>query len=195
MLENIEFQVLDLDKSEISLVDAATEYNDYSGDIKITDADWVDLPGGVYAMGSPVTEEGRIGDESLHSITINKFKMMVKAVTFDQYDQFCKATARKLLFDKGWGRGARPVINVSYWDAVDFAEWLSTQIGWACRMPTEAEWEYACRANSITRFCFGDSDGKLGEYAWYSGNSSSKTHSVGQKEPNAWGLYDMHGNV
>jgi formylglycine-generating enzyme required for sulfatase activity len=88
-----------------------------------------------------------------------------------------------------------PVGNVSWNDAVSFCEWLSRKEGKTYRLPTEAEWEYACRAGSIGHFGFSAPDGSLGEYGWYADNSEKKTHPVGQKKPSAWGLYDMHGNV
>ena len=84
------------------------------------------------------------------------------------------------------------------WDmAVEFCKKLSAKTGMAARLPTEAEWEYACRAGSKTRFYYGDDLDyeHLGDYAWYGYNSDRKTHPVGQKKPNAWGLYDMYGNV
>jgi formylglycine-generating enzyme required for sulfatase activity len=86
-------------------------------------------------------------------------------------------------------------VHVCWLDAKAFCDWLSKKEGKAYRLPTEAEWEYACRAGSTGDFCFGDDEARLGEYAWYKANSDDTTHPVGQKKPNAWGLYDMHGNV
>jgi formylglycine-generating enzyme required for sulfatase activity len=88
-----------------------------------------------------------------------------------------------------------PVETVSWEEAKEFCEALSKKTGRNVRLPTEAEWEYACRAGSRTRFAFGEDDGKCGNYAWYTKNSDDKAHSVGQKKANDWGLYDMHGNV
>jgi formylglycine-generating enzyme required for sulfatase activity len=88
-----------------------------------------------------------------------------------------------------------PVENVSWDDAVKFCEAVSKLTGETYRLPTEAEWEYACRARSTTKYSFGDDEKLLGEYAWYYENSGGKTHPVGQKKPNAWGLCDMPGNV
>jgi len=88
-----------------------------------------------------------------------------------------------------------PVEAVSWDDAVAFCQAMSRKTGQTVRLPTEAQWEYACRAGSTTRFCFGDADSGLGAYAWYTENSGNQTHPVGQKKPNDFGLYDMHGNV
>ena len=87
------------------------------------------------------------------------------------------------------------MVDVSWDDASAFCKWLSKKTGKTVVLPTEAQWEYACRAGSKTRFSFGDKDSDLGDYAWYSDNSGGMTHPVGQKKPNAWGLYDMHGNA
>ena len=92
-----------------------------------------------------------------------------------------------------------PVEQVSWDDCQEFLDKLNAKVrhatGGGFQLPTEAQWEYACRAGSTTRYCFGDDESQLGEYAWYNANSESKTHPVGEKKPNAWGLYDMHGNV
>jgi len=88
-----------------------------------------------------------------------------------------------------------PVTCVSWNDVQKFIQWLNQKEGETYRLPTEAEWEYACRAGSTTPFYFGSDKGRLGEYAWYWNNSGKKTHAIAQKKPNAWGLHDMHGNV
>jgi formylglycine-generating enzyme required for sulfatase activity len=88
-----------------------------------------------------------------------------------------------------------PVEMVTWFDAQAFCKKLSQITGKTYRLPTEAEWEYACRAGTTTRFYFGDDANQLKDYAWYGGNSNDTTHPVGQKKPNGWGLYDMSGNV
>lgn len=95
----------------------------------------------------------------------------------------------------GWGAGKRPAIGVSHLNAETFCKWLSKKTGRKYRLPTEAEWEYACRAGTKTAYCFGDDPEKLEEFGWFEDNSDEKTQEVCQKKPNAFGLYDMHGNV
>ena len=89
----------------------------------------------------------------------------------------------------------RPVESINWSEAKKFCQKLSERSGYKVRLPTEAEWEYAARGGTTTEYSFGDDQSQLGEYAWFSGNAGSQTHPVGQKKPNPFGLYDMHGNV
>jgi len=149
------------------------------------------IPPGEFMMGSPNDEEGRFDNEGpQHVVRIAQgFYMGIHEVTQEQY----KAVTGNNPSDfKG---PKNPVEQVSWNDAMAFCKRLSAQTGMAVRLPTEAEWEYACRAGTTTRFCFGDQARDLDSVAWYAANSDGKTRSVGLKKPNAFGLYDMHGNV
>jgi len=147
------------------------------------------LPKGKFKMGSD-------SEKPIHEVTIDYELAVGKyPATFAEYDKFCDLTKRQKPKDEGWGRGNRPVINVTWHDARDYCEWLSEQTGQHYRLLSEAEWEYACRAGSTGKYCFGDDVHQLGSYGWFSGNSGGKTHPVGEKKPNQFGLYDMHGNV
>lgn len=157
---------------------------------------WVDIPGGSFEMGSPDTEPERFDNETRHRVTLSAFRMSKHAITFEQYDAFCDEMGLKKPFDEGWGRGNRPVINVNWDDANNFALWMD------CRLPTEAEWEYASRAGTTTAFNTGsnlttDQANYDGIYLCRhtNGEYRKKTIPVGSFAPNAWGLYDMHGNV
>ncbi len=161
--------------------------------------EWVEIPAGSFLMGSPKKEidRGNTNDETQHMVSLSAFKMSKYEVTFEQYDLFCDATGREKPNDNGWGRGNLPVINVSWDDANAFAEWMG------CRLPTEAEWEYACRAGTSTTFNTGncistDLANYCGNYPYKrcrKGAYRERTMPVGSFAPNAWGLYDMHGNV
>jgi len=158
------------------------------------------ISAGDFLMGSPQTEEGRQDNESQHRVRITKpFNMGVHEVTQAQCQ---KVMGTNLSLFKG---ADNPVNKVSWLEAVTFCRKLSElpaekAAGNVYRLPTEAEWAYACRAGTTTKFSFGDDDSDLGDFAWYVENSANKTHPVkthpvGSKQPNAWGLYDMHGNV
>ena len=151
------------------------------------------LPGGTFMMGE---DSSRYDDEKpAHQVSVGAFSIGQYPVTFEEYDRFCEATGRKKPNDRSWGRATRPVITVNWEDAAVYCEWLSQQTGEHYRLLTEAEWEYACRAGSDTRYCYGDNEQQLEQYAWYSKNAGSQTHPVGEKLANDWQLYDMHGNV
>ncbi len=167
------------------------------------------IPPGTFLMGSPPHEKDRLQDETQHLVTIQKpFAMGRYAVTFAEYEAFCGATGQKIPQDMGWGRARRPVINVTWNDALDYCEWLYEQTGHSYWLPTEAEWEYACRAGTITPFAFGmsisldqvqhddDRMKKSSHLPEHHGDPAiHKTKEVGSFPANALGLYEMHGNV
>jgi len=147
---------------------------------------FVPIQTGTFTMGN---------DKTAHKVTLTQsFHLGQHEVTQEQYERVMEKTPSKF-------KGAQnPVENVSWNDAVEFCRKLSElpgekSAGYVYRLPTEAEWEYANRAGTTTEYSFGDSDSELGDYAWYYKNSGGTTHPVGGKLPNAWGLYDMNGNV
>jgi len=163
------------------------------------------VPAGCFKMGSPPKESGRYERESpQHKVCIAaRFAMGVYPVTFEEYDCFADNTRRRRPRDEGWGRGNRPVINVSWNDAQAYCVWLSEQTGQRYRLPSEAEWEYACRAGTDTPFHFGvglttkqaNFDGRDTDNGSDNRRYRGKTLPVGSLIPNAFDLYDMHGNV
>ncbi len=145
------------------------------------------IPAGTFVMGN---DEGYDDEQPLHQVTISRELYIGKyEVTQEQWKAVMGTSP------SGHPGSSRPVEKVSWEDAVAITEALSGTTGHDIRQPTEAEWEYACRAGTTTQYYFGDATSDLGDYAWSVSNSRGTTHTVGDKLPNAWGLHDMVGNV
>jgi formylglycine-generating enzyme required for sulfatase activity len=146
----------------------------------------VDIPAGKFNMGSNENEN----EKPIHEVIVPAFQIGKYPVTQAQYQAVMGNNPSRFS-----GNPQNPVESVTQNEAEVFCKQLSKLTGKNYRLPTEAEWEYACRAGTETRFSFGDDENQLGDYAWFSGNSDNVTHPVGKKRPNPWGIYDMHGNV
>ncbi|MFN7138121.1 MAG: SUMF1/EgtB/PvdO family nonheme iron enzyme [Limisphaerales bacterium] len=175
------------------------------------------IPSGEFVMGSPESEKDSKPDERpQHKVKIEPFWMGKFEVTWNEYELFmypdqnkltdttyqseaADATARPtkpyVEMSFGMGKDGFPAISMTQHAANKYCQWLSAKTGHFYRLPTEAEWEYACRAGTTTAYSFGDDPSKLDEYAWFGDNSDYKYQKVGRKKPNPWGLHDMHGNV
>src|SRR6056300_1576488 len=183
--------------------------------------DLVYIKGGTFTMGSPKSEAGHFGDEGpSHEVTVEDFWMGQYEITWDLYNLFVSreidafqskknptsevqidvdavsgATTPYVEMSFGMGTEGYPAISMTQLAAKKFCQWLSAMTGNFYRLPTEAEWEYACRAESESPYYFGNDSNDLDKYGWYKNNSNNKYQKVGLKLPNKWGLYDMHGNV
>jgi formylglycine-generating enzyme required for sulfatase activity len=203
--------------------DGVAQYENYQEQVPGSNAmlSMVYIEAGTFKMGSPKSEKGHFGDEGpQHTASIDSFWMGQFEITWDLYNLFVSreidenqvikttsnevqinvdavsgATTPYVEMSFGMGIDNYPAICMTQLAAVKFCEWLSAMTGNFYRLPTEAEWEYACRAGSETAYSFGDDSSQLSDYAWYGENSNDKYQKVGTKKPNPLGLYDMHGNV
>lgn len=184
----------------------------------------IPIPSGTFPMGSPESEEGRNADEGpVHDVEVAPFWMAKTELTWDAYDVWMsdldvfnrsvnkiEATPRDALAEQyqksqptkpytdmtfGMGKNGYPAICMTQHAARVYCKWLTLKTGRYYRLPTEAEWEYACRAGTSTAYSFGDDPAALEDHAWFDANAGEGYHKVGQKKPNPWGLHDMHGNV
>ena len=223
-LSNCSVLVFSQDKKIIS-VEPYIQFEPYTQNIPGTTKsfDLVPVPVGKFLMGSPVTEAKRdtVDEGPQKEVQIDGFWMTKFEVTWDVYELFMdkKSTdfslisadadiARNKEADAvsrpsppyedpsfGMGKYGYPAGSMTQFAALEFCKWLTLKTGHFYRLATEAEWEYACRAGSSTAYSFGDDVSQLGDYAWFYDNSRYVYHKVGEKKPNAFGLYDMMGNV
>ena len=202
-----------------ALAPAAAPYTETIPNTKVT-FDMLPISAGSFTMGSPDAEAGRAADESpQHKVAISAFYIGAKEVTWSEYDEFAFSqdlvrkrklglTGPKDAADAmsrptppyadeswGWGKDKQPVIGITQYAASRYCEWLSARTGKKYRLPTEAEWEYAARAGTTTAYWYGNDPATVGEYAWFKDNAGEQPHVGGAKKANAWGLFDVHGNV
>lgn len=183
----------------------------------------IPIKGGEFMMGSPTDEADRADDETLHPVSVDSFWMAETETTWNAYEcwmydldiqrrkalnieanardnaadeyQLSQPTAPYMNMDFGMGKLGYPAICMTQLSARTFCDWLSEKTGRYYRLPTEAEWEYACRAGTKSAYSWGDDVDDIDQYAWYYENADEKYQKVKKKKPNPWGLYDMHGNV
>ena len=201
-----------------------SEMKAYSNTIPGTQVTFVMTPikSGDVVMGSPANETGSQPDERpQHKVKVEPFWMGAYEVTWSEYELFmyqdeerkfqkeiptdpyvdkisdavARPTKPYVEMSFGMGKEGYPAISMTHHAANKFCQWLSAKTGQYYRLPTEAEWEYACRAGTTTKYSWGDDEKQAAQYAWFEKNSDFKYQKVGRKKPNPWGLYDMHGNV
>ncbi len=187
------------------------------------DIDMVAIPGGVFTKGSPDHETGRSENEGpRREVKVDSFWMGKYEITWNQYDPFANEVEERLTEELaisrdreveipadvistptppyvdmtfGMGRDGFPAVNMTHYAAVMYAKWLTAKTGHFYRLPTEAEWEYACRAGTESAYSFGETSDKIEEYVWHRGNSDGSYNRVGTKKPNNFGIHDLSGNI
>ena len=174
----------------------------------------IPINGGTFQMGSPKREPKRKTDEGpRHTVTVDDFWMAEIEINWDIFELFLnridmieEESKGKIVLEIDGVSGATapyinynkpglPMINLTQYAASQFCKWLTAKTGRYYRLPSEAEWEYACRGGKQSAFSFGESNQKLNDYGWYKENSGGKLHPSKEKQPNSFGLYDMHGNA
>jgi formylglycine-generating enzyme required for sulfatase activity len=222
-LDENDVRIHDLIVANLKVKDAAA-MTIYTNTIPGTKVNYVmiPIPGGEFVMGSPETEADRQPDEGpLHKVRVEPFWMGKFEVTWDEFELFMYVDEERKFKDTiqtdpvidkvsdavsrptrpyvemsfGMGRYGYPAIAMTQHGANKYCQWLSAKTGHYYRLPTEAEWEFACRAGTTTAYSFGDDASQVGEYGWFEDNGDFKYQKVGRKKPNPWGLHDMHGNV
>ncbi|MGI9542142.1 MAG: formylglycine-generating enzyme family protein [Cyclobacteriaceae bacterium] len=213
--------IVGLSLISLAWMEGQKEFTQYQEDIPGTDLKYhmVPIPGGTFQMGSQENEAGHQPDEApAHQVKIEPFWMGQFEITWEQYEAFmfrkdeayaapaeaevsipidgvAKATPPYVDMTFGMGKIGYPATNITQYAAINFCKWLTAHSGHFYRLPTEAEWEYACRAGSTGSYSFGEDLAALKEYGWYKNNAPNGYQKVGTKKPNVWGLHDMHGNV